>query len=403
MSSKNPDTNAPSLPEVRAEIDALDSRLLGLLAERQRLAELVIKAKHAAGSMTTIRDEARERDVIRQRIAEARPLGLEAHFVTKIFHELIGESLRLQQDFLQKKLNGSPVHSPVRIAFRGIDGSYSHIAGKGFFNASAARSGAPSLSVDSFVGCHSFEAVVQAVESGECDFGILPIESTASGAMNEVYDLLVNSQVSIVGEEKFLVQHCLIGIESVPPSHLKRIYCTPLSVSECGEFLGKLPECALEFSTDAAVAVKRLKEDGERLHAAIASEEAAEMFGLSILQPDIGNHAESFTRYLVIARNPVGVDGRIPAKTSLVLHTRNETGALVEALTVFRRHGINLSKLESRPIPSNHWEEMFYIDFIGNLESTEVTSALAEITPLVRSIKVLGCYPACDIEPVSEV
>jgi chorismate mutase/prephenate dehydratase len=86
-----------------------------------------------------------------------------------------------------------------------------------------------------------------------------------------------------------------------------------------------------------------------------------------------------------------------------VLHTRNETGALVEALTVFRRHGINLSKLESRPIPLNHWEEMFYIDFIGNLQSKEVTSALAEITPLVRSIKVLGCYPACDIEPVSEV
>jgi chorismate mutase/prephenate dehydratase len=403
LSNKTPDTNAPSLPEVRAEIDSLDSKLLGLLAERQRLAELVIRAKHAAGSMTTIRDEARERDVIRQRIAEARPLGLEAHFVTKIFHELIGESLRLQQDFLQRKLNGSPIHSPVRITYRGIDGSYCHLAGKGFFNASAARSGAPTLSRNSFVGCQSFEAVVQAVESGDCDFGVMPIENTTSGAMNEVYDLLVHSQVSIVGEEKFLVRHCLIGTEQVPPSHLKRIYCTPLSVSECGEFLGGLPECALEFSTDAAVAVKRLKEDGERLHAAIASEEAAEMFGLAILQPNIGNQEDNFTRYLILAKNPVRVDSRIPAKTSIVIHTPNETGALVEALHVFRKHGINLSKLESRPVPSNPWEEMFYIDFVGNLESPGVSPALAEIGPLVRSIKVLGCYPACDIEPVSEV
>jgi chorismate mutase/prephenate dehydratase len=403
MKTTSNDSPAPSLLEVRAAIDALDSKLLGLLAERQRLAELVIKAKHSEGSTTTIRDEARERDLIRQRIAEARPLGLEAHFVTKVFHELIGESIRLQQDFLQRRLNGTPTGPAVRIAFQGIDGSYSHIAGKGFFNASAARSGRSAPAGESFVGFASYAGAVQAVESGACDFGVLPIETTTSGAINDVYDLLLNSNVSIVGEEKFLVNYCVVGTSTAPLSHLTRIYCTPVSMSECSEFLSSLPECSVEFSTDAALAAKRLKDDNEPLHAAIASEEAAEMFGLSVLKRGVGNHESSFTRYLIIAKTPVKVDSRIPAKTSIIINTLNRPGALVEALSVFPQHGINLSKLESRPIPANHWEEMFYIDFLGNMESPEVVRALAELGSHVQSIKVLGCYPACDIEPVSEV
>jgi len=123
------------------------------------------------------------------------------------------------------------------------------------------------------------------------------------------------------------------------------------------------------------------------------------MFGLSVLKGDIANQEESFTRFLVIAKQPRKVDGRIPSKTAIVIHTLNKAGALVEALNVFKEHGINLTKLESRPIPGNSWEEMFYIDFLGNLESDLVKTALGDLTKLVRFIKVLGCYPACDVTP----
>ena len=386
-----------SLPKLRERIDDLDSRLLTLLSERQELSRMVVQVKDTESPSMTVRDISRERDLIKQRITEARALGLEPHFVTRVFHEIIGESVRIQQDVLQAKLNGLPKTRELRIAFQGIDGSYSHLAGRGFFSQSEGASSGDVL--PTFVGFHSFAEAVRAVEHGGCEFGILPIENTTSGAINDVYDLLLNSKVSIVGERKFLVNHCLVGLSDVPVSHLKRIYCSAMSVAECSAFLGSLSSCSTEFSSDSALAVKRLKDAGDSLHAAIASEEAAEMFGLRILKRNISNQEANFTRYLIIAKNPVKVDSRIPAKTSIVMNTLNKPGALVEALIVFREHGINLTKLESRPIPSNTWEEMFYVDFVGNLESQEVKAALAALTKLVRFTKVLGCYPSCDVEP----
>lgn len=397
MSTETTQT-ATTLADARVRIDQLDSKLMSLLSERQDLALAVIKAKEE--DRISLRDETREREIITRRVQEGRPLGLEPHFVTKIFHELIAESLRVQQDFLQSKLNGAIHTGSIRIAFQGIDGSYSHLVAKNFFSPKDPSSnGAHAPKAASFVARKSFEDVVRAVESGECEFGILPIENTSSGAINDVYDLLLNSRVSIVGEEKFLVNHCLVGIADVPVSHLKRIYCSPLAVAECGAFLGSLSDCATEFSSDSALAVKRLRDSDDRLHAAIASEEAAEMFGLRVLKRNIANQESNFTRYLIVAKDPVRVDSRIPAKTSIVMNTLNKPGALVEALLVFREHGINLSKLESRPIPSNSWEEMFYVDFLGNLEASEVKTALQELTKLVRFTKVLGCYPSCDIDP----
>jgi len=385
-----------NIHELRGQIDQLDAQLLQLLADRLQLARQVVEAKD--GQNIEIRDPARERDLIRRRIIDGGTLGLESHFLTKVFHEILAESNRTQHDFLQSKLNQRPARGPLKIAFQGIDGSYSHLAGRSHFAAlNAGQNSEPAK----FIGFGSFQDAVRAVESAECDFGLLPIENTTSGAINDVYDLLLNSNVAIVGERKFLVQHCLVAREEVPVSHLKRIYASPLSVAECSAFLAGVPDCGVEFSNDSARAVKRLQEDTDRLHAAIASEEAADMLGLTVIQRNIGNQEENFTRYIIVAKNQAQVDPRIPAKTSIVMHTLNKPGALVEALLVFRERGINLTKLESRPIPTNSWEEMFYVDFLGNVAAPEVKAALAELTKCVRFTKVLGCYPACDIEPVA--
>ncbi|MEY4701986.1 MAG: hypothetical protein RL326_2173, partial [Pseudomonadota bacterium] len=362
MTTITPHQPNTTLPKLREQIDDLDNKLLALLAERQELSRMVVQVKDSDNAQTSVRDMSRERDLIKQRIAEARALGLEAHFITRVFREIIAESVRLQQDVLQAKLNGTPKTGTIRIAFQGIDGSYSHLAGRDFF--AQAETDGKSAALPAFVGFQSFSDAVRAVEAGTCEFGILPIENTTSGAINDVYDLLLNSKVSIVGERKFLVNHCLVGLSDVPVSHLKRVYCSAMSVAECSAFLGSLPSCDTEFSSDSALAVKKLKDSGDTLHAAIASEEAAEMFGLRVLKRNISNQEANFTRYLIIAKNPVKVDSRIPAKTSIVMNTLNKPGALVEALIVFREHGINLTKLESRPIPSNTWEEMFYVDFM---------------------------------------
>lgn len=387
---------SPTLSTLRTEIDQLDQKLLSLLAERLELAKAVASSKEDTN--LSIRDLTREREIIRNRISDGSPLGLEAHFITKLFHEIIAESNRAQHDTLQAKLNQTKISGPLRVAFQGIDGSYSHLVGRTHFSVphTTCQSSA------SFIGCDTFLDAVKAVESGDCHFAILPIENTTSGAINDVYDLLLNSNVSIVGERKYQVRHCLVAHHEHPTSHLQRIYCSPLAVSECSNFLRSVPDCHIEYSNDSARAVKTLQEeDSSKFHAAIASEEAARMFGLTVLKRDIGNQESSYTRYLIIAKNQVKVDPRIPAKTSVVIHTLNKPGALVEALMIFKEHGINLTKLESRPIPTNSWEEMFYVDFMGNLSQPEVKAALAELTKIVRFTKILGCYPACDVDPVA--
>lgn len=387
-----------NLEEIRKEIDSLDSKLLSLLSTRQKLAERVIESKDA--SAAPLRDEARERALLMQRISEGRELGLNPTHVTALFREVIAESIRNQQDYLQRKANGKTHLSPgQKIAFHGIDGSYSHLAGQAFFERTRKAEGT-SGEQRRFIGHASFEAALRAVESGDCDYGIIPIENTTTGAINEVYDLLLNSRIAIVGEEKFSISHCLVATEAVPVAHLQRVHCSPLAVSECSQFLAGIPQCRVEYTNDSATAVKRVRELNDPLSAAIASEEAAEMFGLHVVQRGLGNHQESFTRYLIIAKQPIVVDQRIPSKTSIVIHTANKPGALVSALSIFKERGINLTKLESRPVPGNTWEEMFYLDFHGNVESEQVKQALADLTRSVRFIKVLGCYPACDIPPV---
>jgi chorismate mutase/prephenate dehydratase len=387
------DKDLKSLRQVREEIDKLDSQLLATLAQRRQLAEQVIEAKDA--SLAEVRDEARERALLMKRISEGRELGLSPMHVTKIYHEIIAESIRHQQDYLQRKLNGkSPQSSQTTVAFHGIDGSYGHLAGQSFFKESGRRT------PGRYIACSSYEGVVKAVESGACDYGILPIENTTTGAINEVYDLLLQSRVSIVGEEKHSVRYCVVGYEGIPVAHLQRIHCSPQAVAECSHFLATVPLCQVEYSQDSASAVKRVKELAEPPHAAIASEEAAELFGLHVVQRGIGNQEDSYTRYLVIAKQPSKVDPRVPSKTSIIIHTANRAGALVDALSIFKSHQINLTKLESRPVPANAWDEMFYLDFHGNLDSVEISAALAELTRTVRFIKVLGCYPACDIEAV---
>lgn len=394
-------TSQPSntgLSDARQEIDKLDKQLLELLAQRRELTERVIQSKAAAN--TPIRDEAREHALIRQRIADGRLLGLDPQLIVKLFHEIIADSVRLQQDILQSKLNGDPERKrSFKVAFQGIDGSYSHLLGRSILSSAGTPATAPSThsAEPDFVGFPSFKETVDAVESGTCDLGILPIENTTSGGINDVYDLLLNSRVSIVGEEKFHVRHCLIGLEDVPVTHLTTIHCSQLAVGECGHFLASIPKCAVQYATDSATALKELKESGDRHRAAIASEEAAEMFGLRVLQRDIANHEDNFTRYVLVSKNPVKVDHRVTSKVSLAMSTLHKPGALVDTLIAFKQHGINLTKLESRPIPGNTWEEMFYIDFIGNLEAPNVKAALDEVTKLTRFIKVLGCFPSCDV------
>ncbi|RMG40346.1 MAG: 3-deoxy-7-phosphoheptulonate synthase [Candidatus Dadabacteria bacterium] len=374
---------------IRDEINNIDSKIIELLARRRECSARIIKVKDVG--RVPVRDREREEKLLIERIQFGKEKGLDAYFTTKIFHEIIDDSIRVQHEYLQSKTTDPDRKKrQIRVVFQGVEGAYSHLAAQRHFEKHLQR---PAF----YLGCPTFAEVMQAVEKGQADYAVLPIENTMSGGINEVYDLLMHTQLSITGEVKFKINHCLLGLEGADIANIKKIYCHPQTVQQCSKFISSL-SASVEYFSDSAMSVKRLKDLRDPTIAAIASKEAARLFGLDVLKEHISDQEENYTRFLIAARKARDVDLRIPAKTSIVISTSQEPGSLVKALQVFHAHSINLTKLESRPIVGNPWEEMFYIDFLGNIAEERVAQALDELTRSCRFIKILGSYPISEEE-----
>jgi chorismate mutase/prephenate dehydratase len=368
------------LEKIRHEINTVDERILEALANRRKLAGLIIQAKAQLGS--PIRDFLREEQLLADLIAKGRTQGLDAHLVTRVFHEIIDDSIRSQQlHLLDYDKTGLK-----RVAFQGIEGAYSELAGRKHF--------APFLDQTTFIGVDTLEQVITSVEDGDVDYGLLPVENTTAGSMNEVYDLLSVAQLSIVGEEILRIEHCLLALSEVPLVNIRQIYSHPQALAECMKFVSKLPNCQALPYADAAMAVKKVKEDNDPSIAAIGSEEAGRLYGLKVLRRNIEDQQNNFTRFLMLAKKPSVIDLRIPCKTSLIMSTSHEEGSLLKALSLLHEYKINLSKLESRPIPGMPFQYLFYIDFEGNAADTRVAEAIEKLRSATTSLKVLGSYPA---------
>lgn len=376
------------LEHLRKEINKIDAELMDLLAKRREVSKKVIQAKDI--NDLPIRDEKREKEILERLIQAGKEKGLNGEYVAKVFYEIIEDSVRLQQKYIQRRLNKNDKSSEkIKVAIQGIEGAYSYLAAKQFFHDYDEEI--------EIISEERFDEVASAVEKGEADYAMLPIENTTSGGINEVYDVLLHTTLSIIGEEKFKVNHCLCAIEQIPLNEIKVIFAHHQAAAQCSKFITSLPDTKIEYFADTAMSAQKVKNENKRKYAAIASEEAAKLFGLKILRTGIANQPENFTRFLICARKPISVDKRVPSKTSLVFATSHTAGSLVEGLMVFRKYNINLTKLESRPIIGNPWEEMFYLDFEGNTEDEKVQKALDEIVPFTRFMKVLGSYPSKDL------
>jgi len=383
MPNKKKDLNT-----LRKQINEIDSELVDLLAKRRSLSKEVILTKDL--SDLPIRDEKREKDLLKRLTQEGKKKGLDPEYVSQIFYEIIENSVRLQQTYVQQQANKKDKDKPkIKVAIQGIEGSYSYLTAIKYFSDYEDEI--------EFIGEERFEDVAKAVEKGEADYAMLPIENTTSGGINEVYDILLHTTLSIIGEDKFKVEHCLCGTEEIPLSKIKKIYAHYQAAAQCSGFLSTLNSATLEYFADTAMSAKKTSDENNKYHVAIASEEAAKVFGAKILKRNIANQPENYTRFLVCARKPITIDKRVPSKTSIVMATAHTAGALVEGLMIFRKYNINLTKLESRPIIGNPWEEMFYLDFEGNLSDKNIQKAIQELTPFTRFIKILGSYPTKDL------
>ena len=375
---------------LRERISALDLKLLALLAERRELAIEVGKTK--LHSHRPIRDKERERDLLDALIAAAKPYDMDGFYVTRLFQLIIEDSVLTQQALLQHQLNPVSQHS-ARIAFLGPKGSYSHLAARQY----AARH------FDRLIecGCQKFQDIFAQVETGQADYAILPIENTSSGSINEVYDLLQHTSLSIVGELTNPINHCVLIAGDSDLSQIETVYSHPQPFQQCSQFLNRFPHWKIEYTESTAAAMEKVAKLNSPKVAALGSEAGGALYGLQVLEHNLANQQQNITRFIVLARKAIDVSEQVPAKTTLIMATGQQSGALVEALLVLRDNGIIMTKLESRPINGNPWEEMFYIDVQANLRADAMQKALRDLAPITRSLKVLGCYPSDTVVPVN--
>ncbi len=379
-----------SLDEIRLRLNQLDDNLLKLLSERRQLSIEVAKSK--VQTSKPVRDAEREQQLLVKLINSGRDnYALDAQYITKLFHTIIEDSVLLQQAYLQNLANPELSRKPIaRVAFLGAKGSYSHLASREYFS----RKNTELIEVN----CGHFKEVTNTVESGHADFGVLPIENTSSGSINEVYDLLQHTTLYIVGELTLPIEHCLVATSDIRLEDIKVLYSHPQPHQQCSEFLSRLKGVTLESCASTADAMKKVKELNRNDVAAIGNATSGKLYGLQSLQSQIANQTENHTRFIVVARKPVEVSNQIPAKTTLIMSTTQHAGSLVETLLVLQRYGINMTKLESRPIMGNPWEEMFYVDLEAQLNSEHMQQALSELTKITKHLKVLGCYPSENIK-----
>jgi chorismate mutase/prephenate dehydratase len=367
------------LAEIRAELDVVDRDLVALLARRFALVEAVGAAK--GDTDTPIRDLDRERAVLSKVAAFASEQGVSPDLVRRVFREIIGHAVDRQVAELTATST-----APLVVAFQGVPLAYSHLAAQKHLAASNREA--------RYQGEVTFEAVVDAVTSGAADLAVLPIENTTAGSINQVYDLLQRSPVSVIGEETWRVNHCLAAVNDVPIDSLTRVLSHPQGLEQCARFLREHPDAQPVTVFDTAEAMRLVAREGDPTWAAIGSAEAADAHGLVVLQRDLADQAQNWTRFLVLARDPVPVPARVPSKTSLILMTRHEEGALLKCLDALARTGHSMTKLESRPRPGSPFEYLFFLDFEGNVADARTQDVLAEIQREALHLKVLGSYPA---------
>lgn len=375
---------------LRERITTLDLKLIALLAERRDLALDVARTKQF--SHLPIRDKERERDLLLALIEAGKQQRLDGHYITRLFQVIIEDSVLTQQALLQQHIN-QDTQRTARIAFLGPKGSYSHLAARQY----AARY------VDHLIecGCNKFDDIFKQVEIGQADYGILPIENTSSGSINEVYDLLQSTNLFIVGELTNPINHCLLSSVDTDLNQIEIVYSHPQPFQQCSQYLNGFPNWKIEYCESTSAAMEKVASLKSPKAVALGSEPGGALYQLQVLEHSLANQKENITRFIVVARKRVEVAPQIPAKTTIILATGQQSGALVEALLVLRNHNIVMTKLESRPINGNPWEEMFYIDTQVNLNSADMQAALQDLTPITRSIKVLGCYPSETVIPVN--
>jgi chorismate mutase/prephenate dehydratase len=267
----------------------------------------------------------------------------------------------------------------VRVAFQGEKGAYSESAVYAFFGESA-----------EVKPCRDLAETFESVDKQETSFGVVPVENSLEGSVNQTYDLFLKHDLKVCGEVIVKIDHCLIANTNTSLKSIKAVYSHPQALAQCRNFLER-SGWELIPTYDTAGSAKMLKEKGLKNAAAVASQRAAELYGLKILARDIADNPENYTRFFVLSKKDAPVTGK--DKTSIIFSAAHQPGSLYQALGEFAKRGINLAKIESRPTKQKPWEYNFYLDFEGHRSEERCVQALEALKKSAAFVKILGSYP----------
>jgi len=344
-----------SLKKIRGNIDLLDSQILQLLDNRMELVLIAKKFK------TEIEDNEREKEVLDRTRKNSTGL-VHAEFIEKIYVEIIRESKNLQQNDFEL------------IAFQGEHGAYGEVASREW-NGDLVP-----------FPCGEFAEVFEGVQSELYEYGIVPVENSLGGAVAQVNQLLINTDLNVVGAVELPIHLCLLALPGTDHREIRSVYSHPQALSQCRQFLARNKLDPVQYN-DTAGAAKMLAENGPKRAAAIASKLSAKLYNLEIIKENVEDLDRNMTRFLVLSKEENREGGN---KCSIVFSTEHKAGTLFSVLEVFASKNINLTRIES--IPSEPGNYAFFLDFEGSIKNDRIVAALKEAKGITTSFKLMGCY-----------
>ncbi len=362
------DLSAMSLLDLRNRIDAIDEQLADLISARALTAQQVGEVKNrenpqSAETILYYRPE-REAQVLRK-VMEYNKGPLSDEEMARLFREIMSACLALEK--------------PITVAYLGPEGTYTQEAALKHFGHSAVS-----------IPMSAIDEVFREVEAGAVNYGVVPVENSTEGVVNHTLDNFIGSNLKICGEVELRIHHNLLISDVSKVENISRIYSHSQSLAQCRKWLdAHYPKAERIAVSSNAEAAKRVK--GEWNAAAIAGEMAADLYGLKILAQRIEDAPDNSTRFLIIGSQSVPASGE--DKSSLVVSMRNEPGALHELLEPFHRHGVDLTRVETRPSRAGVWNYVFFIDFTGHKDSEHIQAVLEEVGKRASDLKLLGSYP----------
>ncbi len=374
---------------LRGQIDMIDKQIVDLFQQRMEVSQNV--ARYKIANHIPVLDPQREREVLEAKAAMVETPELKAD-IAKLFETIMSMSRASQRrvmDAQEPEPPGffrqySPVYAPVshpRVVYQGMPGAYSEAAAVNFFGYSVRSRGLP-----------RFEDSFEALQNGEADYAVLPIENSTTGAIRQVHDLLGQYDFFMVGETTVKVEHCLMALPGTTMEDITHVYSHEQGLFQSDRFLDEHPDWVRVPLLDTAGSAKYVSETGDKTKAAICSRRAAEVYGLNILAEHVNHNGENYTRFAVIRAKPELRPGS--NKITAVFTLPHQSGSLHEILTIFAVNGLNLVKLESRPIPDRKWEYQFYVEFTGNLHAPGMEAVLQELDQSTAQFRIVGNYAA---------